>query len=119
MHFGRIRMSAAFFRSDFIRKLVSVVCLLAFPAAAQQSNNSVSLQPITEKDTGSVASTQQSSSSTAQQPGAPMPNAPEPQKLPQPTHADYSKPAPLFPNPFARFMPRHVPPPVFTNAPKI
>ena len=32
---------------------------------------------------------------------------------------DYSKPAPLLPNPFARYIPRDVPPPAFTNAPKI
>jgi outer membrane protein TolC len=32
---------------------------------------------------------------------------------------DFSKPAPLFPNPFARFLPREVPVPVFTNAPKL
>jgi outer membrane protein len=102
-------MSAAFIRSDFIRKLISVVCLLTFPAAAQQSNNSVSLQPVTGTD-GSAA---------AQKPGEPLPNAPEPQKLPPPTHVDYSKPTKLFPNPFARFIPRDVPAPVFTNAPKL
>ena len=45
--------------------------------------------------------------------------APEPKKLPQPTHEDYSKPTPLLPNPFARYIPRDVPPPLFTNAPKI
>ncbi len=32
---------------------------------------------------------------------------------------DYSKPTPLLPNPFARYIPRDVPPPAFTNAPKI
>jgi outer membrane protein len=113
-------MSAGFIRSDFIRKLISVVCLLAFPAAAQQSNNTVSLQPATGTDAGSAAATQQAAaSSAAQQPGAPVPNAPEPKKLPEPTHVDYSKPVRLFPNPFARYIPRDVPPPVFTNAPKI
>jgi outer membrane protein len=112
-------MSAAFFRSDFIRKLISVVCLLAFPAAAQQSNNTVSLQPVSATEAGSAAGTQSTPSPAAQQPGAPAPNAPEPKKLPQPTHVDYSKPVPLLPNPFARYFPRDVPPPVFTNAPKI
>jgi outer membrane protein len=107
-------MSAAFFRSDFIRKLISVVCLLTFPAAAQQSNSSVSLQPVAGPD-----EQQPAGSAPAQQPGAPVPNAPEPQKLPEPTHVDYSKPVRLFPNPFARYIPRDVPPPVFTNAPKI
>jgi outer membrane protein len=97
-------MSVAFIRSDFARKLVSVVCLLAFPAAAQQSNASLSMQP--EQAQGG-------------QPGAPMANAPQPKSLPQPTHVDYSKPSPLLPNPFARYIPRNVPPPSFTNAPKI
>ncbi|HEY6306962.1 MAG TPA: TolC family protein [Candidatus Angelobacter sp.] len=112
-------MSAAFFRSDFIRKLISVVCLLTFPAAAQQSNSSVSLQPVAGPQTGSASTQQPAPSSPAQQPGASLPNAPEPRKLPPPTHVDYSKPVRLFPNPFARFIPRDVPPPVFTNAPRI
>ncbi|HEY2497370.1 MAG TPA: TolC family protein [Candidatus Angelobacter sp.] len=97
-------MSAAFIRSDFARKVVSVVCLLAFPAAAQQANTGLSVQP---------------TQSGSQQPGAPVSNAPEPKTLPQPTHVDYSKPAPLLPNPFARYIPQDVPPPAFTNAPKI
>lgn len=108
----------SFIRSEFIRKLISVVCLLAFPAAAQQSNNSVSLQPVTSTEAGSAAQAP-SGSSSAQQPGEPVPNAPEPQKLPPPTHVDYSKPVALLPNPFARYIPRDVPPPVFTNSPKI
>src|SRR5262249_36637276 len=53
------------------------------------------------------------------QPAAPMPNAPQPKKLPQPTHVDYSKPTPLLPNPFARYVPRDVPPPVMTNVPRL
>ncbi len=112
-------MSAAFFRSDFIRKLISVVCLLAFPAAAQQSNTNVSLQPVSGTEAGGAAATQSAPPPAAQQPAAPLPNAPQPQKLPEPTHVDYSKPVKLFPNPFARYIPREVPPPVFTNAPKI
>ena len=40
-------------------------------------------------------------------------------KLPEPTHVDYSKSTPLLPNPFARYIPRDVPPPAFTNAPRI
>jgi outer membrane protein len=80
----------SFICNDRVRKLISTVCLLAFSTAAQQSN------------------TQQ---------GAP-PAAPEP-KLPQPTHVDYSKSTPLLPNPFARYLPRNVPLPVFTNAPKL
>ena len=97
-------MSVAFIRSDFARKLVSVICLLAFPAAAQQANTSLSLQ-------AQPAQTGQA--------GAPTSNAPQPKTLPQPTSVDYSKPAPLLPNPFARYIPRNVPPPSFTNAPKI
>ncbi|MGZ4856345.1 MAG: TolC family protein [Candidatus Angelobacter sp.] len=97
-------MSAGFIRSDFARKVVSVVCLLAFPAAAQQANTGLSMQP---------------AQSGSRQPGAPTPNAPEPRNLPQPTNVDYSRPSPLLPNPFARYIPRDVPPPSFTNAPKI
>src|SRR5882724_9470909 len=100
----RKRMSVGFIRSNFARKVVSVVCLLVFPAAAQQANTGLSMQAV---------------QSGSQQPGAPSSNAPEPKNLPQPTHVDYSKPPPLLPNPFARYIPRNVPPPSFTNAPKI
>ena len=107
-------------RTDRVRKLVSAVCLLVFPAAAQQGN--VSLSPQAAPTGSGAAQSQDSPSASAQQtgnqPGAP-PNAPEPQKLPQPTRVDYSRPAPLFPNPFARFIPRDVPLPVFTNSPKL
>jgi outer membrane protein len=95
-------MSVALIRSDFVRKVVSVVCLLTFPAAAQQSNSALSVLPA------------QSGSQTP----APSPNAPQPKAL-QSTSIDYSKPAPLLPNPFARYIPRDVAPPSFTNAPKI
>jgi outer membrane protein len=111
-------MSAGFIRSDFIRKLISVVCLLVFPAAAQQSNSAVSLQPAGGTEAGGAA-TQSAPSPAAQQPSPPLPDAPQAQKLPEPTHVDYSKPVKLFPNPFARYIPRDVPPPVFTNAPKL
>jgi len=109
-------MSLAFIRSDFARKVVSAVCLLTFPAAAQQANTGLSLQATPVG--GQQAAATQAPPSGSQQPGAATPNAPEP-KLPQPTHMDYSKPTPLLPNPFARYMPRDVPPPSFTNAPKI
>jgi outer membrane protein TolC len=107
-------MSLTFIRSDFTRKVVSAMCLLTFPAAAQQANTGLSLQ-------ATPAGGQQPAATPvgSQQPGAPVPNAPEPKKLPQPTHEDYSKPVPLLPNPFARYMPRDVAPPSFTNAPKI
>ena len=47
------------------------------------------------------------------------PKLPKSKTLPQPTHVDYSKPSPLLPNPFARYIPRDVLPPSFTNAPRI
>ena len=115
-------------RSDFIRKLISVVCLLVFFAAAEQSNSMV-LQTIaatTDGQSGSSPAQQQPGTAT-QQPAAPaqqppaatLPDAPAPQKAFQFTQVDYSKPVKLFPNPFARYIPRDVPPPIFTNAPKI
>ena len=97
-------MFLALIRSDFVRKIVSGICLFAFPLAAQQANTSLSVAPVPAQSTTS---------------GAPLPNAPQVKDLPQPTHVDYSKPAPLLPNPFARYIPRDVPPPAFTNAPKI
>ncbi|HZI58100.1 MAG TPA: hypothetical protein VFF39_15060, partial [Verrucomicrobiae bacterium] len=96
-------MSVALIRRDFMRKIAAVVCLFALPMAAQQANTGLSVQPA---QSGSQA-------------GAQTPNAPEPKNLPQPTHVNYSKPAPLLPNPFARYIPRDVPPPSFTNSPKI
>jgi outer membrane protein len=98
-------MSVAIIRSNFVRKVAFLLCLGSFPLAAQQAATSLSLQPVPAQNSG--------------QAGTPMSNAPEPKTLPQPTHVDYSKPAPLFPNPFARYIPRAVPSPAFTNAPKI
>src|SRR5215469_15584617 len=106
-------MSAAFICSDFVRKVVAIVSLLAFPAAAQQSNTALTVAPPGSSEQPVAA--QQNPS----QPGAPMPNAPQPKKLPQPTHVDYSKPTPFFPDPFVRYVPRSVPPPVLTNAPRV
>ncbi len=100
-------MSVALIRSNFVGKVASMVCLFAFPLAAQQANTSLSMQPTPTQTQGGNPS------------GTPTPNAPEPKALPQPTHVDYSKPAPLLPNPFARYIPRAVPPPAFTNSPKI
>src|SRR6478672_13348890 len=108
-------MSVGFIRSDFARKVVSVVCMFTFPAVAQQASTGLQMQ-------ATPAAGQQSdapAAGTSQQPGAPVPNGPEPKNLPQPTHVDYSKPTPLLPNPFARYIPRDVPPPSFTNGPKI
>jgi outer membrane protein len=119
-------MSVAFIRSDYARKVVSVVCLFAFPLAAQQANTGLQTQTA-QSGNQPGASTPNApepkklpqAAQSENQPGAPSSNAPEPQKLPQPTQVDYSKPTPLLPNPFARYTPRDVPPPSFTNAPKI
>ena len=95
------------YKHTFVRKIAAAACLWAFPLSAQQSNTALSVQPV-------PAGAQQS------QPGqAPLPNAPPVRELPQPTQVDYSRPAPLLPNPFARYVPRDVPPPAFTNAPRI
>src|ERR1051326_2531343 len=100
-------MSVAFIRSNFVRKIAAAACLWTFPLSAQQAGTALSVEP-------APASAQQS------QPGqAPLPNAPAVKELPQPTRVDYSKPRPLLPNPFARYIPRDVEPPAFTNAPRI
>jgi outer membrane protein len=94
-------MSVGFIRSDFIRKIAAMACLFTLPLAAQQANTGSTVQ----------ASTGPSAQSA--------PEGPKSRSLPEPTHVDYSKSTPLLPNPFARFIPRDVPPPSFTNAPKI
>ena len=110
-------MSVALIRIDFLRKLIAVVCLLSFTAAAQQTNSPSPLQTGQPQATASSAPAQ-----GTQQPGepsaTPTPSAPQP-RLPSPTGVDYSKPASLLPNPFARYIPRTVPPPAFTNAPRV
>ena len=106
-------MSAAFIRSDLMRKLASVVCLMTLPAAAQQANVQTVAAPAEAQV--SVATPDQQGG----KPAAAVPDAPQPQTLTQPTHVDYAKPVRLFPNPFARYVPREVPPPIFTNAPRI
>src|SRR5437016_1226731 len=94
------------------RWMAIVICLLALPLGAQQGD--------------AQSSQQNSQTSTSQQPGqqpsaAPgqTPAAPEPKNLPSPTRVDYSKPLRHFPNPIRPYLARTVPPPVFTNAPKI
>lgn len=102
-------MSVGFIRSNAVRKVVSVVCLLTFPAVAQQANTGLAMQATPAPQPGGQS-----------QPGkAPVPEAPKVKDLPHPTHEDYSKPTPLLPNPFARYIPRDVAPPSFTNAPRI
>jgi outer membrane protein len=109
-------MSVVSFRSDFCKKLVAVVCLLSFAATAQQSNSGVSLLP--QSQTGSAPAGQ-----GTQKPDVSgtmsVPTAPQPRNLPTPTGVDYSKPAPLLPNPFARYIPKDVPPPSLSNGPKL
>lgn len=117
-------------RNDFARKLTAVVCLFAFPAAAQETKTALSVQPAAaaQNDAGSGAAQPQTTNppSGTQQPApsptaspTPLPNAPQPTGHVSPAAADYSKPAPLFPNPFARFMPRQIPPPILTNTTKL
>jgi outer membrane protein len=107
--------------SDFARKLTALVCVLVLPGVAQQGTTALSVETVQSAQDSSGAAQAQTTnpSSGSQQPSAPLPNAPQPQRPPSPASADYSKPAPLFPNPFARFIPRSVPPPILTNAPKI
>jgi outer membrane protein len=111
-------MSVVLIRSDFWKKLIALVCVLSFTAMAQQGNTTLSVLPQAQSGTAATSAT-----APQQQPaGAPdknMASAPQPRALPKVTGVDYSKPAPLLPNPFARFMPREVPPPSFTNAPKL
>src|SRR5436305_11978973 len=116
-------MFVGFIRSNVVRKVVSVVCLLSFPAVAQQANTGLSMQatPVGGQQSSAPASSasQDATAPATNSQQSATANAPEPKKLPQPTHEDYSKPTPLLPNPFARYIPRDVPPPSFTNAPKI
>ena len=117
-------MSVGFIRSNVVRKVVSMVCLLTFPAVAQQASTGLSMQatPVGEQQPAASGSQQSGTpqQSAQSQPGkAPLPEAPQIKSLPQPTDVDYSKSRPLLPNPFARYIPRDVPPPAFTNAPKI
>ncbi len=98
-------MSVAFFCNDFSRKLAAMVCLAAFSASAQQANTALTQS--------------QSGNANPQPSGKGLANAPEPKSLPKPFGKDYSQPVSLLPNPFARYTPRDVPQPAFTNAPKI
>jgi outer membrane protein TolC len=100
--------------------LLILTGLLAMPVYAQQQADP---QPPQSNSQPQAAATQ----SSAQQPGGtPAPAAPEPKNqpspsksLPSPTDVDYSKPAKPFPNLLRPYLPRTVPSPVFTNAPKI
>jgi len=105
-------MSVAFIRNSFTQKLVALVCLLTLTAAAQQTNTSLSIQPAAEQGGGSTPNTQTGA-------GEPTGSNSQQHSLPTPTGTDYSRPVSLLPNPFARYAPRKVPAPAFTNAPKI
>ena len=110
-------MPVVLIRSDFWKKLIALVCVFSFTAMAQQGNTTLSVLPQAQSGTsGTPATTQQK---PAAAPDSNMASAPQPRSLPKVTGVDYSKPAPLLPNPFARYMPREVPPPAFTNAPKL
>jgi outer membrane protein len=105
-------MSVAFIRSGFTQKLVALVCLFTWTAAAQQANTSLAIQPAVEQGGGSTPTTQKA-------PGEPTGANAQQRSLPTPTGTDYSRPVSLLPNPFARYTPRRVPTPAFTNTPKI
>jgi outer membrane protein len=117
-------MSVVLIRSVFLNKLVALVCLLSFTATAQQPNTALNVQAAQPQPAASApGQPSQQSPAPAQQQGtpaaAPTPSAPMPRHLPSPTGVDYSKPAPLLPNPFARYIPRTVPLPSFNNGPKL
>jgi outer membrane protein len=111
-------MSVALIRSDFLRKLMAVVCLLSFTATAQQANSSVPPAPAAQPQSTASSAPAQGTQQPGEPSATPTPSAPQP-RLPSPTGVDYAKPSPLLPNPFARYIPRTVPPPAFTNAPRI
>ena len=89
------------------KSLLLATLLLVLPLAAQQGGNAQSSQQTPQQST------------VQQQSGGPNVSAPEPKSLPSPTKVDYSKPAPPLWNPLRPYIARKVPPPVFTNAPKI
>jgi outer membrane protein len=105
-------MSVAFIRNSFIGKLVALVCLFTLTAGAQQTNTSLLIQPAVEQGGGSTPNAQKGA-------GEPTGSNVQEHSLPTPTGVDYSRPVALLPNPFARYAPRGVPAPAFTNAPKI
>lgn len=85
--------------------LALIMCLLlAMPMLAQQGGDAKPQQPV---------------QNPSAQTGAPSTSVPEIKPLPSPTNVDYSKPAPFFPNPLKIYTPRFVPPPTFTNSPRI
>src|SRR6267142_1094060 len=93
------RMSVIAQVRQFVPLFLIAFCLAAFSASAQQTSGTTVATP----------------PANSQEP----PSAPEPKTLPNPTNADYSKPAPIFPNPLSMYIGRNVAPPVLTNSPRI
>src|SRR5436305_11643289 len=89
------------------------ICLLASPLGAQSGGNTQPPQQASQSSNTQTAAAQQSAA-----PGQ-IASAPQPRNLPSPTNVDYSRPARHFPNPLRPYMSRTVPPPVFTNAPRV
>ena len=128
-------MSVGFIRSNVVRKVVSVVCLLTFPAVAQQANTGLQMQatPSTSQQPAAsgasnrrrqqcepAASVDAKWASSAAAARRRLPNAPEAEEncrsprmriIPNPRHCCQIR---------LRGTSRaDVPPPAFTNAPKI
>lgn len=110
-------MSVAFLRSNGFRRVAAAVCLFSLTAGAQQGNTTLALQPVQAQDTAAMPNAPAPQNTQTQAPSGDVPISKI--NLPQPFGVDYSKPAPLLPNPFARYVPKDVPPPAFTNAPKL
>jgi outer membrane protein len=89
------------------------VWLVTMPMVAQQSGQQAP-QPPSSQHPPSAAHPEK-----ATQALEPTPDAPPPRNLPSPTPVNYQKPAGQFPNFFAPYAPRSVPPPAFGNAPRI
>jgi outer membrane protein TolC len=83
---------------------LSMCLLLVMPVFAQQRGDTKPQQP---------------AQNASAQTGAPGTSIPEIKPLPSPTSVDYSKPAPVFPNPLKIYTPRLVPLPSFSNSPRI
>src|SRR5947209_2774159 len=90
------------------------ICLLALPLGAQPGGETQSSQQDTQTPNTQPTAAQQQSATPGQ-----TPSAPEPKHLPSPTGVDYSQPVHFLPNPIRIYLPRTVPPPVLTNAPRI
>jgi outer membrane protein len=90
------------------------IWLTTMPLVAQQGNTPPPQQ-------GNNTQSQPASATQPQQSGitSSMLVVPPASKLPSPTGQDYSRPKGYFPNPFAPYQVRNVPPAYFGNAPKL